>query len=142
VPPFLFGSIATLLGKAGLAREPGAHRRGARARLAIEKPLGHDLESARAINRTLLDSFQEAQIFRIDHYLGKETVQNIRAFRFANPLFEPIMPVMEAWEAAPPSDFPNYAAGTWGPEAAELLIARDGRNWLQPSLLAGEKEAE
>jgi len=48
VPPFLFGSIATSLGKAGLAREPGAHRKGARARLVIEKPLGHDLESARA----------------------------------------------------------------------------------------------
>jgi glucose-6-phosphate 1-dehydrogenase len=56
----------------------------------VEKPIGHDLQSARELNRTLTKSFRESQIFRIDHYLGKETVQNILAFRFANPLFEPI----------------------------------------------------
>jgi glucose-6-phosphate 1-dehydrogenase len=83
-PPFLFRSIATLLGKAGLAKERD------RARIVVEKPLGHDLASAREINRTLSGSFHEFQIFRIDHYLGKETVQNILAFRFANPLYEPI----------------------------------------------------
>src|ERR1022692_1386637 len=54
------------------------------------KPIGYDLESALVLNRTLASGFQESQIFRIDHYLGKETVQNILAFRFANPLFEPI----------------------------------------------------
>ena len=51
-----------------------------------------------------------------------------------------LMPVLEAWAALPPSDFPNYAAGTWGPEAADVLIARDGRNWLQPARLTGETE--
>jgi glucose-6-phosphate 1-dehydrogenase len=56
----------------------------------IEKPIGYDLESARALNAILAANFDESQIFRIDHYLGKETVQNILAFRFANPLFEPI----------------------------------------------------
>jgi glucose-6-phosphate 1-dehydrogenase len=83
-PPSLFGEIPRLLDHAGLtaARE--------RARIVIEKPIGYDLASAQALNRTLAGCFQESQIFRIDHYLGKETVQNILAFRFANPLFEPI----------------------------------------------------
>ena len=56
----------------------------------VEKPIGYDLESARALNAVLAANFEESQIFRIDHYLGKETVQNILAFRFANQLFEPI----------------------------------------------------
>jgi glucose-6-phosphate 1-dehydrogenase len=56
----------------------------------VEKPIGYDLESARALNAILAANFEESQIFRIDHYLGKETVQNILAFRFANPLFEPL----------------------------------------------------
>src|ERR1035438_10053425 len=60
------------------------------ARIVVEKPFGHDLESAKKLNHALTESFDESQIFRIDHYLGKETVQNILAFRFANPLFEPI----------------------------------------------------
>jgi glucose-6-phosphate 1-dehydrogenase len=83
-PPSMFGEIPKYLGKAGLAREREW------ARIVIEKPIGSDLESARALNAILADSFDESQIFRIDHYLGKETVQNILAFRFANPLFEPI----------------------------------------------------
>ena len=81
-PPSLFGEIPSMLEHAGLAAE--------RASLVIEKPIGYDLDSALALNRTLASAFQESQIFRIDHYLGKETVQNILAFRFANPLFEPI----------------------------------------------------
>jgi glucose-6-phosphate 1-dehydrogenase len=60
------------------------------AKIVIEKPFGHDLETARELNRALHEVFQESQIFRIDHYLGKETVQNILAFRFANGMFEPI----------------------------------------------------
>ena len=56
----------------------------------MEKPFGRDLDSARELNRSLLEVFGEHQIFRIDHYLGKETVQNILAFRFANGIFEPI----------------------------------------------------
>jgi len=83
-PPSLFGEIPTFLNYAGL----GTDRE--RSRIVIEKPIGYDLESALALNRTLAGVFQESQIFRIDHYLGKETVQNILAFRFANPLFEPI----------------------------------------------------
>jgi len=83
-PPSLFDVIPKFLGKAGLARDR------AHARLVIEKPLGYDVASARELNATLAETFEESQIFRIDHYLGKETVQNILAFRFANPLFEPL----------------------------------------------------
>jgi glucose-6-phosphate 1-dehydrogenase len=83
-PPSLFGEIPTFLNYAGLTADRE------RSRLVIEKPIGYDLESAQALNHTLASDFQESQIFRIDHYLGKETVQNILAFRFANPLFEPI----------------------------------------------------
>jgi glucose-6-phosphate 1-dehydrogenase len=83
-PPSLFGEIPRFLAHAGLSADVE------RARIVIEKPIGYDLESARALNGVLASGFQESQIFRIDHYLGKETVQNILAFRFANPLFEPI----------------------------------------------------
>jgi glucose-6-phosphate 1-dehydrogenase len=83
-PPSMFGEIPKYLGRAGLTRDR------AWARIVIEKPIGYDLASARALNAVLAASFAESQIFRIDHYLGKETVQNILAFRFANPLFEPI----------------------------------------------------
>lgn len=84
VPASLFGEIAEMLAGAGLSKG----RKG--TRVVVEKPIGYDLESAKALNRTLTRCFHESQIFRIDHYLGKETVQNIIAFRFANPLFEPI----------------------------------------------------
>ncbi len=84
VPPMMVGIIPKLLAGAGLNSDR------ARDRIVVEKPIGHDLRSARELNRVLTESFLESQIFRIDHYLGKETVQNILAFRFANPLFEPI----------------------------------------------------
>jgi glucose-6-phosphate 1-dehydrogenase len=83
-PPVMVSVIPKLLADAGL------NRNRVRDRIVVEKPIGHDLNSAREMNRTLRESFHESQIFRIDHYLGKETVQNILAFRFANPLFEPI----------------------------------------------------
>jgi glucose-6-phosphate 1-dehydrogenase len=83
-PPSMFGEIPRYLGKAGLARDREW------VRIVVEKPIGYDLKSARALNAILAANFEESQIFRIDHYLGKETVQNILAFRFANPLFEPI----------------------------------------------------
>ncbi|ADE15913.1 glucose-6-phosphate 1-dehydrogenase [Nitrosococcus halophilus Nc 4] len=83
-PPFLFADIAKGLGEANLAKARQ------RARIVVEKPLGHDLESFRGINQALNHYFQESQIYRIDHFLGKETVQNILALRFANPIFEPI----------------------------------------------------
>ncbi|APZ43326.1 glucose-6-phosphate dehydrogenase [Acidihalobacter ferrooxydans] len=83
-PPTLFAPIAERLGQAGLA-EPRE-----RTRLVVEKPLGRDLASFRTINASLTQSFTEEQVYRIDHFLGKETVQNILALRFANPLFEPV----------------------------------------------------
>jgi glucose-6-phosphate 1-dehydrogenase len=83
-PPVMFGEIPQWLAKAGLAKDKE------RSRLVVEKPIGTDLQSARKLNEILSSSFDESQIFRIDHYLGKETVQNILAFRFANPVFEPI----------------------------------------------------
>lgn len=81
-PPSMFGVIPAYLKKAGLSEDKD------HARLVVEKPIGHDLESARKL--FLQEWFDESQVFRIDHYLGKETVQNILAFRFANPLFEPL----------------------------------------------------
>jgi glucose-6-phosphate 1-dehydrogenase len=85
VAPQLYPEIATRLGEAGMSREESGWRR-----LIIEKPFGRDLASARALNRTIHTHFQESQVYRIDHYLGKETVQNILVFRFANTLFEPV----------------------------------------------------
>jgi glucose-6-phosphate 1-dehydrogenase len=81
-----FGPVIEQLAAVGLLEQNGQHWR----RIIIEKPFGHDLESARALNRELLQVADEKQIYRIDHYLGKETVQNILAFRFANGIFEPI----------------------------------------------------
>jgi glucose-6-phosphate 1-dehydrogenase len=85
-PPSLFGPIVERLGSVGLLDESADAWR----RVIIEKPFGRDLESARALNRRILTVLQESQIYRIDHYLGKETVQNIMAFRFGNGIFEPI----------------------------------------------------
>lgn len=85
-PPASFAPIGRRLGETGLAREDN----GAWRRIIIEKPFGLDLASAQALNRELLQALDERQIYRIDHYLGKETVQNIMVLRFANGLFEPI----------------------------------------------------
>ncbi len=85
-PPAAFTPIGCHLGRSGLAREEN----GAWRRVVIEKPFGTDLASARDLNQKLLGVLKEDQIFRIDHYLGKETVQNIMVLRFANGLFEPI----------------------------------------------------
>ncbi len=84
IPPSIFGTVASNLGAVGLSADKK------RDRIVVEKPFGRDQESSEALNKTLLASFDESQIYRIDHYLGKETVQNIMAFRFANTLFEPI----------------------------------------------------
>jgi len=84
--PNFFGDIVERLANVGLMHEENGHWR----RVIIEKPFGHDLESAKALNQRLLKVAAECQIYRIDHYLGKETVQNILALRFANGIFEPI----------------------------------------------------
>ncbi len=85
-PPDAFAPIARQLGRVGLLKED----HGAWRRLVVEKPFGTDLASARALNTELLNILDEHQIYRIDHYLGKETVQNILVLRFANGMFEPI----------------------------------------------------
>ncbi|WP_170477683.1 glucose-6-phosphate dehydrogenase [Ruegeria arenilitoris] len=82
VGPELFGPLAERLHKNGLTNET--------TRIVVEKPFGHDLASARSLNATLATHFKESQIYRIDHYLGKETVQNLMAVRFGNMLFEPL----------------------------------------------------
>jgi len=82
ISPDFFGTIAHQLKAAGLAH--------AGARIAVEKPIGHDLESSRQIETALAEAFSEDRILRVDHYLGKETVQNLIALRFANTLFEPL----------------------------------------------------
>lgn len=90
IPPSLFGLVSQRLNEAGLTKQPeGADKRGWR-RVIVEKPFGTDLPSALALNRELLAHWQENQIFRIDHYTGKETVQNLLAFRFSNGIFEPL----------------------------------------------------
>jgi glucose-6-phosphate 1-dehydrogenase len=83
--PVFFGEIVRQLGEAGLAKEEKNYWR----RVVIEKPFGHDLESARDLNREIKEVLSEKQIYRIDHYLGKETVQNILMFRSGNGIFEP-----------------------------------------------------
>jgi len=83
-PPTLIRMIVEGLGGAGLAADK------ARTRIVVEKPFGRDLASAQALNQMISTVFAESQIYRIDHYLGKETVQNILAFRFANAIFEPL----------------------------------------------------
>ncbi|MBF8300998.1 MAG: glucose-6-phosphate 1-dehydrogenase [Acidobacteria bacterium] len=85
IPPELFGTVGRHLAAAGLSSEREGWRR-----VVVEKPFGYDLDSARRLNAELTEGLREPQIYRIDHYLGKETVQNILAFRFANGIFEPI----------------------------------------------------
>ena len=88
----LFGTVVEQLGKAKLT-DQGEDQNGGRRfwrRVVIEKPFGHSLDSARALNSQILRTLHEDQIFRIDHFLGKDTVQNIMAFRFANGIFEPM----------------------------------------------------
>ena len=85
IPPTVYGTVVERLGAAGLTRSDTGWRR-----VIVEKPFGTDLASARALNQQLHSHLDESQIFRIDHYLGKETVQNLLVFRFANGMFEPV----------------------------------------------------
>ncbi len=85
IPPFLYPKVIKQLGAAGLNHRPRGW-----TRIIVEKPFGHDLASARELNDLVHTVFQEQQVYRIDHYLGKETVQNILMFRFGNGIFEPL----------------------------------------------------
>jgi glucose-6-phosphate 1-dehydrogenase len=84
-PPSAYEEIVANLGRVGLAQRPGAW-----SRIVIEKPFGHDLESGRHLNDAVMSVFDESQVYRIDHYLGKDTVRNLLVFRFANGIFEPV----------------------------------------------------
>lgn len=86
IPPDLFANVTQKIVKNGLGKEENGNWR----RFIYEKPFGHDLESAKKLNADLLKLLKERQIYRIDHYLGKETVQNLLVFRFGNSIFEPI----------------------------------------------------
>lgn len=83
--PEYYAGIAAALGQAGMASQPAGWRR-----IIVEKPFGHDLASAQELNRAIHKVFDETQVYRIDHYLGKETAQNILFLRFANAIFEPV----------------------------------------------------
>src|SRR5271166_5395335 len=86
-PPELYPKIVEQLGRAGLARPSNPN---SWVRIIIEKPFGRDLASARELNKIVLDVFEEKQVYRIDHYLGKDTVQNLLVLRFGNGIFEPL----------------------------------------------------
>ena len=86
-PPDVYPHIIKRLGEAGLAK-PKTDK--CWTRIIIEKPFGHDLASAKELNETVLSVFNESQVYRIDHYLGKQTVQNLLVFRFGNGIFEPL----------------------------------------------------
>ena len=111
-----FSVVVAGLGAAGLTKEPAGRWR----RVVIEKPFGHDLASAKALNAEILKTLQERQIYRIDHFLGKETVQNIMALRFANGLFEPI------WNRAHIDHVQITAAETVGVEHRGAFYERTG----------------
>ncbi|WP_424943316.1 glucose-6-phosphate dehydrogenase [Aliiroseovarius crassostreae] len=123
VGPRLFGPIAERLKSNGIA--------GAEARIVVEKPFGHDLETARALNATLAQHFEESQIYRIDHYLGKETVQNLMALRFGNMLFEPL------WNAQYVDHIQITVAETVGVEGRGTYYDKSGamRDMVQNHLM-------
>lgn len=127
--PEHFATVVRGLSRENLvAEKPGAGRW---SRVIVEKPFGHDLESAAALNRELLQFLKEDQIYRIDHYLGKETVQNLLAFRFANEIFEPI------WNHKYVSHVQITAAETVGVEGRGGYYDRSGvvRDMVQNHLL-------
>ena len=108
VGPSLFKPTIENLKAAGLA--------GDKVRLALEKPLGTDLESSKVINDAVASAFPEERIFRIDHYLGKETVQNLLAMRFANSLLEPV------WNACAYRSCPDHGCRNGGAGRARILL--------------------
>jgi glucose-6-phosphate 1-dehydrogenase len=126
-PPSLYDDITIQLGKAGLAEAVA----GGWTRIIIEKPFGHDLESAQELNRLVTSVFREEQVYRIDHYLGKETVQNVLALRFANGIFEPL------WNRNHVSEVQLTVAETVGVEGRGGYYEESGalRDMIQNHLL-------
>ncbi|SHE42807.1 glucose-6-phosphate 1-dehydrogenase [Ruegeria intermedia] len=123
VGPSLFGPLAERIRQHGLATP--------QTRIVVEKPFGHDLDSARALNATLAAYFDENQIYRIDHYLGKETVQNLMAVRFGNMLFEPL------WNSQYVDHIQITVAETVGVDGREEYYERAGamRDMVQNHLM-------
>src|SRR5438132_8362275 len=105
-PPVLFGPVVERLENSGCAKG---------ARVVIEKPFGHDLESARALNKIVLGAFDESQVFRIDHYLGKGPVRNMLIFRFANEFMEPF------WNRTHIERADHHGRGLWSPGSRRIL---------------------
>jgi glucose-6-phosphate 1-dehydrogenase len=129
VPSQTFGSIAELLGQAGLTK--GCAHHVGESRLLIEKPFGYDLESAKELIATLSHQFSEQQLYRVDHYLAKETAQNILTFRFNNPLFKAV------WDSNAISSIMITAAESIGIEGRVAFYEQTGalRDIIQSHLL-------
>ena len=130
VAPQFFGEIVRQLGAADLAEEKDGNWR----RVVIEKPFGRDLESAQALNEEIKSVLKEDQIYRIDHYLGKETVQNMLMFRFGNGIFEPI------WNRRYIDPRADHRGGDGRSRIARRLLRNRGctaRHGAQPHVAAG-----